>query len=132
MAHGEYELDFGRLHDAVLLEPEKIRSIVEDNPATLEATNRAGENVLRWCALENRFEDVKFLRSLGSSIQAASLSEAIEMGNTDMLLLLLELGGQIIPSNAERSIKFGKEFGKLGNREAHICQTHLKTFGINV
>ena len=132
MARGEYEPEFGRLHDAVLLEPEKIRSIVRENPETLEATNRTGENVLRWCALENRFDDVKLLRSLGSSIQEASLTEAIEMGNTDMLLLLLELGGQILPSRAESSIRLGKEFGGLSSRQAHICQTHLRSFGINV
>jgi len=132
MTHGEYDLDFGRLHDAVLFEPGKIHSIVKDKPSVLEATNRTGENVLRWCALENRYEDVKLLRSLGSSIQEASLMEAIEMGNTDMLILLLDLGGQILPSCAAQSIELGKEFDSLSSRTAHICKTHLKSYGLNV
>ncbi len=133
MANGEFEPEFGRLLDAILLEnAETLVAIVEDAPEVLEATNRAGENVLRWCALENRYDDVRLLRSLGSEIQEAALWEAIEMGHTDMLVLLLELGGNTTASQARASIRLGVEFGSLSRRKAHIVRSHLNAYGVEV
>ena len=132
MANGVYEPEFGRLLDAILEQPQSVKEIVRRNPESIEATNRAGENALRWCALENRFDDVINLRNLGSSIQSEALFEAIEHGNTDMLLLLLELGGTITPSDAASSLRIGKEFGDLSKRHAHIIISHLKAHGCDV
>lgn len=132
MANGIYEPEFGRLHYAILHEPHKVEAIVLDNRSILESTNATGENVLRWCALENRFDDVELLRSLGSSIQSVTLCEAIDMGHSDMLLLLLELGGEITESEVARSFNIGKRYLDLDAQTFRTMQGHLGAYGVHV
>ena len=88
----EHNFEFYRLLDAVLKDPEKVPDIVRDEPEILKQTNFSGETVLVWLALENHFSGVKLLRSLGAKIPHQALYEAVDMGHTDMVALLLELG----------------------------------------
>jgi hypothetical protein len=128
--NGEYEYEFGLLHDAMLNDREKARDIVIENRSVLEATNRTGENVLRWFALENCFEEVSLLRSMGSSIQPVTLTEAIEMGNTEMVGLLLELG--VEPDIETCRMILRSKFVEITSRKKNIVRNHLKDFGFEI
>ncbi|WP_444935410.1 hypothetical protein ACJJIW_13195 [Microbulbifer sp. JMSA004] len=103
----------------------------KDDPSILEQTNSIGENVLTWCALELKYEEVELLRSLGSPIQEQAVSEAIQHGNSDMLLLLLELGGDISSYSASQCIRIAGNFGS-DSRKLHIIKSHLESYGVNV
>ena len=123
--NGQYDFEFGVLLETVLKEPEKLNDIIRENPDILEAKNRAGENVLRWCALENLLDEVEVLRSFGSSIQSSALSEAICHGHTYMVSLLLELGAEpdLLSCRQELSSDM------LSSRERHIIKDHFKAYG---
>lgn len=125
-------LGFDLLLDAVRNEqPGKVVGIVKENPSFIGKTNSIGENVLTWCALELMYEEVELLRSLGSPIQEQAVSESIQHGNTEMLLLLLELGGDITDQSAAQSLRIAKSFGS-DSRRLHILKSHLEAYGINV
>ncbi len=128
--NGEYEYEFGLLHDAMLNDLEKVRGIVNQDRSILEATNRTGENVLRWFALENCFDEVSFLRSMGSSIQSVTLNEAIEMGNTMMVGLLLELG--VEPDIESCRSSLNSKFTNITSRQKNIVRNHLKDYGYEI
>ena len=127
---GVFEFGFGVLLEAMENEREKVRDIVKADRSILEATNRTGENVLRWYALENRFEEVSMLRSLGSSIQSVTITEAIEMGNTEMVGHLLELGGE--PDLTSCRMALESEFSELTSRQKHIISGHLQDYGYEI
>ncbi|MFT4907719.1 MAG: ankyrin repeat protein [Oleispira sp.] len=125
-------LGFEILLDALRREsPEKVTNIVKSDVSLLKQTNSIGENALTWCALELMYDQVELLRSLGSPIQEQALSEAIQHGNSDMVNLLLELGGNISEYSAEQSIRIAKGFDS-GDRILHIMKSHLSAYGINV
>lgn len=127
LATGEYEHEFGLLLDAVLHEPQKVRSIVAANRDILSATNRCGENVLKWLAVENHVEGVTLLRSLGSSIPESALWEAMQMGHTDMVILLLELGAEVDVEVCKRTLS-SKLWG-LDKKKIRLMTSYLKQFG---
>ena len=126
------EPEFIRLLETILHDPENIINLVQAEPNLLEATNATGENALRWCALERRYEDVKLLRSMGSSIQHSALREAVDMGHVDMLSLLLELGGEIEPSSATSSLKFGVKYGGFSRQKCRDIQSTLSAHGVHI
>ena len=98
--------DFDILLDAVLNEPHKVKDIVVKNRDCLRAVNYTGENVLHWLAVENRTEDVKLLRSLGSPIPELAFEDALEGGNIEMVILLLQLGASPNISMCNNSFSF--------------------------
>ncbi len=102
---------FGLLLDAVLNEPHKVRAIVSDNPGIVHETCWVGENVLHWLAIENRYEEIELLRSVGSPIPTYALVHAVEQGNTESVIKLLEMGVEFISSDIESAIH-SKTFSK--------------------
>ena len=124
------DYEFGLLLEAILREPEKIRDIVNSTPGILEATNCTGENVLRWCAVENYLDEVEMLRSLGSSIQPAALSEAVGLGYTFMVGLLLELGAE--PDLVSCRRELSSKFNRLTKRQKHIICSHFRDYGYEI
>lgn len=128
--NGEFEFEFGVLLDAMMNERHKVKDIVNGNRAILEATNRTGENVLRWFALENCFEEVSLLRSMGSSIQPVTLSEAVGMGNTMMVGLLFELGAE--PDLVSCREEMNNHINKLTSRQKNIIKNHFKDYGYEI
>lgn len=95
---------FIRLLDAVLNEPHKVKDIVAGNPGIVYETCWAGENVLHWLAIENKYEEIKLLRSLGSPIPKYSLIHAVELGHTETVITLLELGAEFVPTEIEKAL----------------------------
>lgn len=95
------EYDFQTLLDAVLKEPWKVNEMVSANRKILSAKNSIGENVLHYLAVENKLQEVKHLRTLGSEISPYALSEALSLGYKDMVALLLELGCEPIISSCD-------------------------------
>lgn len=125
--NGEIEFEFEVLLDAMINDRHKVKNIVNGNKSVLEATNRTGENVLRWFALENCFEEVSFLRSLGSPIQSVTLSEAVGMGNAMMVGLLLELGAE--PDLVSCRGEINATLNELTSRQKNIIKKHFKDYG---
>lgn len=121
------EHGFWVLLDAVINEPHKVEAIVKSNREILEATNGIGENVLRWFAVENGIEEVAMLRSMGSSIQSAALSEAVGLGHTRMVGMLLELGA--VPELSHCRNELNSKFNKLTKRQKHIIASHFRDYG---
>lgn len=83
---------FERLFDAVWMEPHRLNKLLAAERSLVMATNWIGENVLHWMAVENRVWEIELLRSLGSPIPPFALVEALELGNCETVILLLELG----------------------------------------
>lgn len=127
---GELDHEFQLLLDAMLNERYKVQDIVNGNRAILEATNRTGENVLRWFALENCLEEVSFLRSLGASIQPVTLTESVAMGNTLMVGLLLELGADPDLVSCRGQMKLA--INGLSSRQKNIIKNHFKDYGYEI
>ncbi len=86
------------------MEPHKVRDIVTENPEVLYETCWVGENVLHWLAVENKHEEIRLLRSLGSPIPRYALVHAVEHGHTETIIALLELGAEVIPSEITRAL----------------------------
>ena len=127
---GEYEHGFDVLLDAVLNEPHKVKDIVTKNREFLVATNGAGENVLAWLAVENHVEGVRLLRSVGSPIPAFALYEAIQAGNTEMIILLLELGAEI-DIELCRSSLYNPIFG-LNKKQRRLIESYFQQYGYKI
>ena len=121
------EHGFWVLLDAVINEPHKVEAIVKNNRKILSATNGIGENVLRWFAVENGLDQVKMLRSLGSPIQSSALSEAVGLGHTRMVGMLLELGAE--PDLVYCRNELNSKFNKLTKRQKHIISSHFRDYG---
>ena len=124
------EHDFWVLLDAVRNEPHKVEAIVRSNREILNATNGIGENVLRWFAVENGMEEVSMLRSMGSPIQSAALSEAVGLGHTQMVGMLLELGAE--PNLASCRSELNSKFNNLTSRQKNIISNHFKDYGFEI
>lgn len=125
-------LVFDKLREAVLYDsPQQIVDLVKSDGEILKETNLVGENIITWCALELMNDEVELLRSLGCEIQEQAISEAIQHQNTDMLLLLLELGGNISKYSAEQSLRIAENWGAKP-RIVHIMKSHLAAYKINV
>ncbi|WP_160015146.1 hypothetical protein [Pseudomonas sp. 8BK] len=125
----EHNYDFYLLLDAVLNEPHKVKDIVVKNRAILDAENLSGENVLCWLALENLIEGVSLLRSLGSKIPQFTLCEAIEMGNTEMVILLLELGADIEAEISFCRSAIDNEIYNLSSKKKRLIRSYFEQYG---
>jgi hypothetical protein len=125
----EHNYDFHLLLDAVLKEPHKVKDIVVKNRAILDAENLSGENVLCWLALENHIEGVCLLRSLGSKTPQFTLCEAIQMGNTEMVILLLELGADIEAEIAFCRSAIDNEIYNLSSKKKRLIRSYFKQYG---
>ena len=124
---------FGLLLDAVLMEPHKVRDIVSENPEVLYETCWAGENVLHWLAIENKHEEIRLLRSLGSPIPEFALIHAVEHGNTETVIALLELGAELneyVSNTCSRSLK-SNYFG-MSDKKVRLIKRYFKQFGYEI
>jgi len=119
---------FIRLLDAVLNEPHKVRDIVVHDPEILYETDWAGENVLHWLAVENKHEEIKLLRSLGSPIPRYALIHAVEHGHLETVITLLELGAEFIPEEIEKAI-LCKDFHN-SEKKRSILKSYFKQYGM--
>ena len=95
---------FGLLLDAIMFEPHKVRAIVSAYPDIVYETCWVGENVLHWLAIENKHEEIRLLRSLGSPIPRYALVHAVEHGHTETIIALLELGAEVLPSEITQAL----------------------------
>ncbi|WP_415755743.1 hypothetical protein [Pseudomonas leptonychotis] len=125
----EHNYDFYLLLDAVLNEPHKVKDIVVSNRAILDAENLSGENVLSWLALENHVEGVCLLRTLGSKIQQFTLCEAIQMGNTEMVILLLELGADIEAEITSCRSAIENKIFNLSSKKKRLIRRYFIQYG---
>ncbi len=122
-----YNPEFFRLLDAVLLEPGKVRAIVKSQLGILEEKDYPnGETVLQWLVIENKVEEVKFLRSLGAKIPAYSLAQAVQMGYTEMVITLLELGADPKGLGILESIR--NPIWKLSKKKIRLIESYLKQY----
>ena len=121
---------FGLLLDAVLNEPHKVSAIVAENPETLYETCWAGENVLHWLAVENKHEEIRMLRSLGSPIPRYALVHAVEHGHTETVIALLELGAEVLSSEITSALN-NKYFVK-SKKIKSLIRRYFSQFGYEI
>ena len=121
---------FGLLLDAVLIEPHKVRDIVSNNPEVLYETCWVGENVLHWLAVENKHEEIRLLRSLGSPIPRYALVEAVEHGHAETIIALLELGAEVIPSEITRALN--NHYFDHSKKTKSLIKRYFKQFGYEI
>jgi ankyrin repeat protein len=121
---------FGLLLDAVLNEPHKVSAIVAQNPEILYETCWVGENVLHWLAVENKHEEIRLLRSLGSPIPVYALIHAVEQGHTETVIALLELGAEVIPSDITRALE--NNYFALSKKTKSLIRRYFIQFGYEV
>jgi len=126
MEEAPYNPKFFRLLDAVLMEPSKVSSMVKDQPGIREEKNPAGETALHWLVIENKLEEVRFLRSLGAKIPAYSLLHAAQMGYTEMVITLLELGAD--PSGLGILEAIRNPVWKLPKKKIRLIESYLKQY----
>jgi len=126
----EHNQDYIRLIDAVLQEPAKVPAIVAEDRSILEAQNCCGETALHWLAVENNFEGVKLLRSLGAEIPEWAIHHAIEVGAMDMVILLLELGAE--PGIDVCNGYLNNGFWELIPKQKRLLISYLRQFGYEV
>ena len=117
---------FGLLLDAVLMEPHKVQDIVAENPEALYETCWVGENVLHWLAVENKHEEIRLLRSLGSPIPRCALVEAVEQGHTETIITLLELGAEVITSEITRALN--NQYFSHNKKTKSLIRRYFKQF----
>lgn len=118
---------FDILLDAVLYEPHKVKDIVVENRDCLWAVNNSGENVLHWLAVENHTEGVSLLRSFGSPIPDYALVHAIEAGNLEMVILLLELG--VTPNLDACRASISNPIWELSDKIKRIIRSYFEQYG---
>ena len=117
------------LLDAVVNEPGKVPEIVRADPDILDgATSAVGETVLHFLAVENHVEGIKLLRNLGASIPDHALYEAISLGHTETVALLLELGADPTRSQSEVEIERPENTG-LDRRTKQLLRSYLDQYG---
>ena len=119
--------DFDILLEAVLYEPHKVKDIVISNRECLRAVNYSGENVLHWLAVENHTEGVALLRSLGSPLPEFALIHALEAGQTEMVILLLELGADPNIEICKRSLN--NSLWELSDKTKRLMRSYFKQYG---
>lgn len=122
--------EFGILLDAVIYEPEKVHSIVSNNPEIVYETCWAGENVLHWLAIENKHEEIRLLRSVGSPIPIYALVHAVEHGHLKTIIALLELGAEVIPSDITQAVN--STWFKKNKKVKSLIKRYFKQFGYDI
>jgi len=123
----EHNFEFYRLLDAVLHEPEKVPAIVRDSPSILEEKNLSGETVLHWLAVENHIAGIKLLRKLGASISEFALIDAAELGHTETVILLLELGAS--PRGMDIRAIIDNPAFNLSKKTKRLIRSYLSQYG---
>ncbi|MCG8093989.1 MAG: ankyrin repeat domain-containing protein [Candidatus Thiodiazotropha endolucinida] len=121
---------FGVLLDAVLYEPHKVKDIVTSNPEILYETCWAGENVLHWLAVENKHEEIRLLRSLGSPIPRFALVDAVEFGHLETIITLLELGCEVQLSYCKKALEQNES--NFSKRKISIIKSYFSQFGFEI
>lgn len=121
---------FGVLLDAVLYEPHRVKDIVTSNPEILYETCWAGENVLHWLAVENKHEEIRLLRSLGSPIPRFALVDAVELGHLETIITLLELGCEVQLSYCKKALE--RNEGNFSKRKISIIKSYFRQFGFEI
>ncbi|WP_144407723.1 ankyrin repeat domain-containing protein [Gynuella sunshinyii] len=121
---------FGVLLDAVLNEPHKLNDIIKAYPGILYETCWAGENVLHWLAVENKYEEIRLLRKFGSPIPRFALVHAVEMRHLETVITLLELGAEVVPEEIQRAIKCS--YYDTSKRKTAILRSYFSQFGYEV
>ncbi|HBY85594.1 MAG TPA: hypothetical protein DEO86_06940 [Colwellia sp.] len=119
--------DHIRLLDTVLMEPDKVPALVKENPYILEALNCCDETALHWLAVENNLDGVRLLRSLGANISEWAIHHAIEVGAMEMVILLLELGGE--PSIDVCRKYITNEVWELKPKQKRLLISYLNQYG---
>ncbi len=89
-----------------------------------------GENVLHWLAVENRHEEIRLLRSLGSPIPIYALVEAVEHGHIETVIALLELGAEVIPSDITRALN--NKYYAHSKRTKSLISRYFIQFGYEI
>ena len=118
---------FTRLLDAVLCEPHKVKDLVVSDPGIVYETCWAGENVLHWLAIENRYEEIEILRNLGSPIPRFALIHAVEHGHTETVIKLLELGAEFVPYEIEKAINCNHYYNSKKKRQ--LMKSYFMQYG---
>ncbi len=119
--------EFNRLLDAVLMEPGKVHAIVKAQPSILEEKDPAGETALQWLVIENNIEGVQLLRSMGAKVPPYALQQAAEMGYTDMVITLLELGADASGQNIIEAME--NPLWELPKKTKRLIGSYLKQYG---
>ncbi|MGY4533611.1 ankyrin repeat protein [Pseudomonas sp. TE3786] len=96
----------------------------------LYETNWIEENVLHWLSVENRHEDVRMLRSLGSPIPPFALIHAVEHRHLETIIALLELGAEVEPSFITRALNYNY-FSRCKKKKL-LIRRYFKQFGYEV
>ncbi len=122
--------EFGLFLDAVLNEPHNVSAIVAANPEIVYETCWGGENVLHWLAVENRHEEIRLLRGLGSPIPMYALVEAVEYGYLETIITLLELGGEVVPS--EITMAIDSNHLKLNKKTISLIRRYFSQFEYDI
>jgi hypothetical protein len=112
------------------MEPEKVPTIVKENPNILEALNCCDETPLHWLAIENNLDGVRLLRSLGANISEWAIHHSIEVGAMDMVILLLELGGE--PSIDVCRKYLTNKVWELNPKQKRLLISYLKQYGFEI
>lgn len=123
----EHNGEFYRLLDAVLEEPEKVPAIVSESRSILKEKNLSGESVLHWLAVENHTEGIKLLRSLGAEIPELALIHAMQLGHTETVILLLELGADPAGIDVERVLD--SDVWELTKKQKRLIRSYCSQFG---
>ena len=123
----EHNGEFYRLLNAVVEEPEKVPAIVGESRSILEETNFSGETALHWLAVENHVDGIKLLRSLGAEIPEFALIHAMEMGHTETVITLLELGAD--PRGIDVEAILGSDLWKLSAKDKRLIRSYFRQFG---
>jgi hypothetical protein len=123
----EHNGEFYRLLLAVLHEPEKVPTIVNERRSILEETNFTGETVLHWLAVENKTDGICLLRSLGAKIPLYALVDAVQLGHLQTIILLLELGADPEGYSVEEMLKC--PIVKISKRKRQIIRSYFKHYG---
>ena len=122
--------DHIRLLDAVLMEPNKVPTMVKENPNILEARNCYNETVLHWLSVENNLDGVRLLRSLGANIFEWAMHHAIEVGAMEMVMLLLELVGEPSVDVCRKYIT--NNVWELTQKQRRLLISYLKQYGYEI
>lgn len=126
----EHNFNHRRLLEAVLSEPEKVPAIVAEDRTILDAVDCCDETVLHWLAVENHVDGVTLLRSLGAQISPWALVHSMQVGNTEMVILLLELGVEPEVSVCKRTLE--NPLFKLTKKQKRLMRSYFSQFGYEI
>ena len=101
--------------------------MVKADPSILEVTNLTDETVLHYLAIEGHTEGIQLLRSLGAEISSWALLHALQAGQTDTVVLLLELGADPVASDCERSLD--NPIWGLTKKQKRLFRSYLTQYG---